>query len=81
MSWGKVIGLLILLILLIVTDVVLTPGLLITLPGNTKWVSLFSLENNYYAIAVHSAIKALVMGITLFMYAYIIGPIINEMGN
>lgn len=81
MSWGRFIGLLILLVLIIVTDVVLTPGLIITLPGNSTWVSLWSLENNYYAIAVHSVIKAIVIGLTLFGYTYLIGPVIENMGK
>jgi hypothetical protein len=49
----------------------LMPGLIFTLPGNAKWLSIFSYEVNTYAVIVHSILYILaissIMGINILL--------------
>lgn len=64
------------IILSILLFVLLSPGLIITFPGNDKWIEFNSMKTNYYAIAVHTGMFIVIMGSLIGIYFGLVRPLV-----
>jgi hypothetical protein len=76
MNSHAIIQIVIFTILAIILFVLIQPGNLFTIPGNTQWISYRVSETNKTAVLVHTAIYAIVMGCSIILYVNIFSNLI-----
>lgn len=56
--------------------IVLMPGVIVTLPGNSAWITFFSREVNFFAVIVHTMIYIVGLLLLMVFNYFIVDPMV-----
>jgi hypothetical protein len=75
MNWSDIITSLILILISIILFVLLQPGSIITIPGNSQLINFGPGETNFKAVILHTIIFGIALSAMVIFYTIIIKPI------
>jgi hypothetical protein len=77
MNFKDIIGPIIFIIISTLLFIILQPGSVFTLPGNTKWISFITRETNLKAIMVHGVLYGVAISGIMVIYYILIKPFVT----
>ena len=76
-SLGKIVNVIFVILLSTLLFAVLQPGAFMTVPGNTKKISFFKRETNFWASIVHTGMFFVGMSGIMVIYQILLSPVMT----